>query len=629
MPLRPFQSRLVSLSTTLPLLLLLLSLVPSSPSAALAAEGPADQRPQDLFLDSAEAFLGGQDDAVDGSYEPGFELFDRDIIGRAAAGVTVLSKNERQALNLIPGGTACYVFQKSTIFAGNRRRRGLFGDDDDGHDNHHDGNDVTAPPPPPSNARMVYLSANTCLQPNHVSPSPMAPAPPQLRMYVSNSTQPGCLGAPANKTVIQTQTFDRGAAMIALEAEGDVYITIEAPKEAASDGFDGVYNFEVAASTDGFFHSYDTVGGQLLWMDSDSSSSLFVTRNLTAERTDTSRIMSAGPQFELFVVEKQISAVNGLLYSACGLRNNVALASKRLDDGAFNNGDMVRTKITTIGAGKLPKQQFYFDGLNSSTSYSAILYKPGNVTAAAGGGVVYIGTDFQTSAGTNCRVITDLEFCTEVQWAAPGNNVLNNSELARVYDDYARAMYANFDKVMMQIPCEAPPTQRYSLVKTCDDCRLAYRRWLCTVSIPRCEDFSKQNNFTVVRNAGQPFPNGTALPADLARPLKALPASNSSRNSFIDEHIAPGPYKEILPCADVCYEVVQSCPAAISFTCPLPNMVSFNASYGMREGFDDDVFRCNYPGEPRTRFTAAGAVLGRSGFSILGFVSFTLAMQLL
>jgi calcium channel MID1 len=86
------------------------------------------------------------------------------------------------------------------------------------------------------------------------------------------------------------------------------------------------------------------------------------------------------------------------------------------------------------------------------------------------------------------------------------------------------------------------------------------------------------------------------------------PAFNSSRNSFIDEVIAPGPYKEILPCADLCYGVVQGCPAALGFGCPLAKQRGFNLSYGLRDP-DGDAVTCNYPGEPRTIISAAGAVM--------------------
>ncbi|KZF22595.1 hypothetical protein L228DRAFT_267984 [Xylona heveae TC161] len=70
-------------------------------------------------------------------------------------------------------------------------------------------------------------------------------------------------------------------------------------------------------------------------------------------------------------------------------------------------------------------------------------------------------------------------------------------------------------------------------------------------------------------------------------------ASNSSRNPLIDEMIQPGPYKEILPCEDLCYSIVQSCPASLGFGCPLRKK-GLEVSYGMRN--DRGVITCSYLG---------------------------------
>lgn len=117
-------------------------------------------------------------------------------------------------------------------------------------------------------------------------------------------------------------------------------------------------------------------------------------------------------------------------------------------------------------------------------------------------------------------------------------------------------------------------TSRYSLARSCDDCKKTYKNWLCTVVMPRCDDFfASDNPDALERNLGQDFPNGTSLDESFVNELvreKGVGVS-TSRNSWIDEEIAPGPYKEVLPCDDVCYELVQSCPADLGFSCPLPD----------------------------------------------------------
>jgi calcium channel MID1 len=198
----------------------------------------------------------------------------------------------------------------------------------------------------------------------------------------------------------------------------------------------------------------------------------------------------------------------------------------------------------------------------------------------------------------------------------PGNDDLNSTELVRVYDNYARDMYENFKKVLAQIPCEAPPDQRYSLARNCSDCETAYKRWLCTVSIPRCEDVSSTNPFAVLRNANDPFPNGTTLPDDIRQTLGNNIYFNTSRNRQLNDEIKPGPYKEILPCDDICYEVVQSCPAAMQFACPRPGWIGFNISYAERGDPGDDQVRCSFPGQSRTRTGVAAGMLSPAPYLI-------------
>lgn len=198
----------------------------------------------------------------------------------------------------------------------------------------------------------------------------------------------------------------------------------------------------------------------------------------------------------------------------------------------------------------------------------------------------------------NCFVVKDLPFCDQTAYAVPGNPNIegfsNDTTLGAFYDNYAQKMYDNFEKVLAQIQCQTDSTQRYSLVKTCDDCRGAYKAWLCMVAIPRCEDFSTEDSRFHARNVGQPFPDGTRLPQDIIAKFPGV-AFNQSRNPLIDQTLQPGPYKEILPCEDLCYNLVQSCPAAMGFSCPRPGDISFGASYGIRDPVSNSL-SCNSPG---------------------------------
>lgn len=63
---------------------------------------------------------------------------------------------------------------------------------------------------------------------------------------------------------------------------------------------------------------------------------------------------------------------------------------------------------------------------------------------------------------------------------------------------------------------------------------------------------------------------------------------------MIDTDIHPGPYKEVLPCSDLCYSLVQSCPASLQFVCPLENH-GLNYTYGTQNRNSPDIITCNSP----------------------------------
>lgn len=189
----------------------------------------------------------------------------------------------------------------------------------------------------------------------------------------------------------------------------------------------------------------------------------------------------------------------------------------------------------------------------------------------------------------NCALLFNLSFCSEVAYAVPSNSSLNISELAQIYDTNASALYTNFSYSLQQIQCNTSAESSYSLAVSCNDCALAYKKWLCAVTIPRCYDFSSSLPFLQPRNAGQSFLNGTSITDNQ---LTMSPITNASRNPMIDNVIRPGPYKEILPCQDLCYDLARTCPAALTFRCPKGKWL--NASYGVRDPNGD--ITCNYLG---------------------------------
>lgn len=117
------------------------------------------------------------------------------------------------------------------------------------------------------------------------------------------------------------------------------------------------------------------------------------------------------------------------------------------------------------------------------------------------------------------------------------------------------------------------------------------------MTIPRCEDFSASDRWLQARAVSQELHDGRP-PLDASDPAlspenKTIRYMNSSRNQLIDDLIHPGPWKEILPCDEICYNLMQSCPASMNFLCPLKDDIG--KSYGV---YTKTSTTCNYPGKP-------------------------------
>lgn len=618
------QSRLAA-SLTASLLLLVIYFTVSSPNFAYAADVDSI-RPEDHNHNRLANPLIFEDDELEGQdaqYESDFFGFDRSIIGRAASDAPRnLSNNVVVNTNVVMGESMYYVFSESQIWGEvetpdsglpspvKLHRR-------DGESNTtslpEDGwisktgeereelrvRKVLAEKQDADSSRSVYVTINTCLMPDSNDTSLFPPA--ELELYVStteDNQKPGP-NVTSDQAVI---TLDGGAGSVVVNATGNVYIGIYAPNNTR---FTGIYNAEIAASIDGPYHYYNSSTPNLYLIDSDHTAALLVTNNLTYDSSNSTvykQWMELSPPFVIFAANRNKTSFLGVQNSYCGLEKYADIMGTK--GGVRTN--MVQYSMTNRGLGRLPKQQFYFTGLNRSSDYYGILAMTGNSTKGAGGvagygSKVWKTMNFSTITNDNCAVIFNLSFCDQVAYAVPSNpkTYPDFNSVAAVYDNNTKAMYQNFNYSLQQVPCNITSSGKYSLAKTCDDCAAAYKQWLCSVSMPRCTDFEKQSSWLQARNIAQDFPNGTALPASYVTPLANIQYLNASRNPIIDSDIRPGPYKEVLPCADLCYDLVQSCPASFGFGCPQPGMLGFNQSYGVRADATQEQFgqiTCNYPG---------------------------------
>jgi calcium channel MID1 len=656
MQLSPLQSRLAA-SVIASCLLVVLYLFLFAPQLAFAVDLPiphvlsAPEVDGSFYDVDADEQLDSLD--VEGpSYEPDFSLFDRSIIGRVQDGVTPLAIDDPTRNNIAPGNTVAYVYEVAPVSGRSAQdpdishelRGSLNGTQEIAEGQRDDeSRSELDPVRRQQSSKTLFISANTCNQPGRISPDQTTMDPPQLTLFVSTSSENTAPGPGKDQATQKAIVFDEGAVMFNTSLVRNVYFSISAPNVSTQYFTTALpYNYEVAVSLTGYHHAYDNQAEpNLYWVDSDASSTLLTTRNLTSNPNE---VISA-PPYTVFIQNTNNLDISGIRNSYCGLNSWAQI--RPLQDG----NSQATIGLRQGGTANLTMQEFYISGLNASTNYTGILALDTSLALqkrqggdSGGGVVVYNGINFSTKPSKfsltayigsiltlvldgACTFIFNLTVCTETRYAVPGNSTKypNGTALAAFYDDYTRTMWDNFDKVLQQTPCEAPPTQKYSLAKGCDDCKQAYKDWLCSVAIPRCEDFSSPDETLLMRNINAAFPDGSLVDQKIRTQLGQFRAYNSSRNVEIDTEVEPGPYKEVLPCDYLCYDLVKSCPASMGFSCPLPNSkYSFNTSYATQNR--KKPLSCNYPGSVHLPSTATAVAVSWTCITTLAITALLLAL---
>ncbi|KAI9799710.1 MAG: hypothetical protein M1825_004445 [Sarcosagium campestre] len=621
--LTPLQSRFAA-SFAASLVLLAIYLLAFSSQFAYALDLISTEDHNHILLDDPSITISDDlEEAI--LYRPDFLGLERGIIGRAPDAPS-LENNEPQRLNITAGQKKTFTVRKSTIFGPcGASVSGLPFASEDSTSTVKYAASTTRCKDEELSSRLLHITVNTCRQPIGTGPRKGVVAPP-LQVYVS--TDPDNKTPGPNQPSSQTVEVEDGFGSTAVTPSGDAFISVMAPD---SDGFEGGYNYELAVSIDSPFHNYLDTDYNLFFIDSDATSALFITDNLTLanERDPVYQqwMNLKTPPFTMFAVESNKSSVAGLSHSYCGLLNQADVSPADEDD--------VQVDIINRGLGKLPKQQFHLKSLKRKTEYTGLLAMSGNSTKSGagvigGGGSVWKPIQFETKADDNCGLLFDLDFCSEVAYAVPTNpkTFPTTEKLTNFYDTQVRSLYKNFTLALAQVACDTPATERYSLATNCSTCAAAYKSWLCAVTIPRCVDFSSPASdvFLAARNIAQPFLNGSSLSQAQVDALGGRTAAfaNSSRNPRIDSEIRPGPYKEVKPCLDLCYGLVQNCPASLGFGCPDGKWA--DRSYGQRSG--DGSITCSYLGAAFF-LNGANRMYGGGGGGVASTVVFSLSASAL
>ncbi|KAI8350139.1 stretch-activated Ca2+-permeable channel component-domain-containing protein [Blakeslea trispora] len=437
----------------------------------------------------------------------------------------------------------------------------------------------------------IHLTVSTCSQPQSSSNQETPP----LSIYLSTSST-NTLPGPGKGTAVDNGVNGLSS-WVSDGASSQLWIAIGGPPlENAA----GNWTFEIGASISYPLHAVYQNENRLdnstipyfILDDTDRNNALFLSSPFTGSAPNASILITT-------------DFPTKLSYSLCAAKLNAA------------TNYSVNTTATTRGSTNMSKLQFMVSNLSQDTIYNAYMTQTMN-------GVTGMTTPIRmsTKSDANCRIIYDLPFCSQVAYSVPVNpstfGTENIWDIANQYDSQALEKFEPFSVALSQFNCE---TTQYSLVRNCTDCYREYKTWLCSVAIPRCTDASSTADLT----------QGTD--DVVAAPALRDTAVNASRNSWVDETVTPGEWTELLPCIDLCYRVVQSCPPFLKFRCPDGDLRSVQYGYwqeglgtanGTTYRFDINNPTCNRMGVSPQQLVISAALRITPTMTTIMYISLSL-----
>lgn len=425
---------------------------------------------------------------------------------------------------------------------------------------------------------LIFITGNICSQPSNVQAN-------ETSLAVYYSFNPQMFG---NFELGQMTLYQNGYFQALTDVPSDnktsdsiLYIAVRAPQNT---NITAQWSYQIGVSQNDLVFQWDDRSWAQV-VDTDQSSALVVTGNLTGNADQNwNEVNATKSRYSLYVYSYDYKDhFSSLNESWCAVRNGPALMSTKDFDSSY-----------TVRNGGF-QQQFYVTGLNESTKYIAYLLS--DFQGQDFGGALYQPFEFETLDKPACELIYDLPFCDHVAYAVPANSNDTKENIAAMYDNQAKQLYGNFSKALLQVACNTTEDAVFSPVRTCQDCALSYKNWLCAVTIPRCS----------TRNITGYVERGV----------------NESRNDFINDIIVPDlSYFEVLPCLNVCDAIVRDCPADFGFLCPTKNLTH---SY-VKDAFNiDGIPSCNYVG----KFQPTSGVLSMymvNWYILLGLVAMSVTI---
>lgn len=377
-------------------LVLLLFLVSSSLTSANAgdADSISEQYHDQLRLIPLLEQPTLSDDAdvdveASGRYEPEFAGMDRGIVGRAVQ-TEGLENNVPGKKNINQGDTHTWTFPKEALLGNfapltKGLPLNLTTQDRKITDLERDLIELERRQSGTGDTREVFVTLSTCAQPTPRD-SPAEVAPPQLKAYISTTSQNRNPSEGSNTDVL---TVTGGYGNITLTSvKDDIWISVQAP---INNGFVDGYNYELTASIDAPYAAY--IDGSRFnpdINDTDSNSALLASEDVSTDKNTTEDWLKlTPPPFEVFANKPDDPLFLGLQRSFCGLMNYTKINS---------------SEKSIIQTGGQPKQRFYLTDLSNNTIYSGVMALAKNTDTAdagviGGGGAVWKAQTFKTKSG--------------------------------------------------------------------------------------------------------------------------------------------------------------------------------------------------------------------------------------
>lgn len=200
----------------------------------------------------------------------------------------------------------------------------------------------------------------------------------------------------------------------------------------------------------------------------------------------------------------------------------------------------------------------------------------------------YVNNDIPPLIATfPCPLVHSLPYCPSVSYAVPlpfpefPAQVHDSTTLPASLTDPLLGYLTNFTMSLLTFACGR---DLYSPIQSCAGCQAAYRKWLCTISLPRCGEYpsSSSSSSTITASPTNAITNTNGVSVTTTSTqtsaLVAQTAGVSPRNENLPAFDAN--YTALLPCIETCTATDRACPNFLGFKCP-STAFNANSSYGV------------------------------------------------